>query len=76
LLFFSIDAKGIVGINSNASLILLEPRTVSDELNKSFTRMLSNPQGSETYTFRGKTRTIVYKKSAYSNWWYAFGIVR
>ena len=72
-LFFSIDSSGVVGINGNPSLILLEPRSVNDELNRSFTRILGQTEGSETYAFQGKKRTVVFRKSDITGWWYAFG---
>lgn len=75
VLFFSVDTHGLVGINSNASIIFLSPRTVSDELNGAFSRMISTASGVETYRYNGKQRTVIYRTSPLTGWRYAFGVV-
>lgn len=75
-IFYSFDSRALVGINWDKSLIFLEPRTLSPDLDRAFGTMLAHTQGRETYTFRGKTRTVIYRKSPVTNWWYAIGFAQ
>ena len=75
-IFYSFDSRALVGINWDNSLIFLEPRTLSPDLDRAFGAMLAHTQGRETYTFRGKTRTVIYRKSPVTNWWYAIGFAQ
>lgn len=72
-IFFSFDAHAIVALNWDKTLIFLEPRRLSPDLNRAFGAMLAHTQGRETYTFRGKPRIVIYRKSPVTGWWYAIG---
>lgn len=72
-IFFSFDSHAIVALNWDKTLIFLEPRKLSPDLDRAFGTMLAHTQGRETYTFRGKARTVIYRKSPLSGWWYAIG---
>lgn len=75
-IFFSFNANALVGLNWDQKQIFLEARTLSPDIDRAFGQMLAHDSGVESYTHRGATRTIVYRKSNYTGWWYAFGIVR
>lgn len=72
-IFFSFDANAIVALDWDKTLIFLEPRKLSPDLDRAFGAMLAHTQGTETYAFRGKPRTVIYRKSPVTGWWYAFG---
>lgn len=74
-IFFSMDGSGLVGINWDKSLIFLQPRTLSPEMDRAFGDMLAHTHGTITYTFRGQSRTVIYRKSTVTGWWYAIGTV-
>ena len=77
LRFFAIDSTPIGALNSDSALILTEPMKLGDEgMRKAFTEMLSRGEGAVTYTFRGRERTMLYRKSPVTGWWYAFGVMR
>lgn len=74
LLFYSIDSKPLVALNSNPELIFLEPMKLQEEgIHPSFSKMIAGEEGVVTYTFRGRPRTVIYRKSPVTGWWYAFG---
>ncbi len=74
LVFFAIDAKPMGALHSDPSLIFTEPMKLGDEgMKRAFTRILSSDEGTVTYTFRGRSRTMLYRKSAVTGWWYALG---
>jgi methyl-accepting chemotaxis protein len=77
LLFFAIDATPRGAIHSDPSMIFTEPMKLGDEsMRRAFTQMLSSQEGVVTYTFQGSRRTVLYRKSPLSNWWYGFGVVQ
>ena len=75
--FFAIDSTPIGALNSDPTLIFTEPMKLGDEgMRKAFAEMLSRHEGSVTYSFQGRERTMLYRKSPITGWWYAFGVVR
>lgn len=76
-LFFSIDSKPMGAIHSDPSLIFTEPMQLGDEaMRRAFQEILSRTEGTVTYTFRGAPRTMIYRKSPVTGWWYAVGVAR
>lgn len=74
--FFAIDADGLGALNSDPALIFTEPMKLGDEgMTRAFSEMLSHQKGVVTYTFRGSRRTVLYRKSLVSGWWYGFGVI-
>jgi methyl-accepting chemotaxis protein len=76
VIFFSFDAQPLVALNWDPALIFLEPLKLEDEIKNAFMQMLSKEQGVVTYTFRNRQRTVLYRKSPVTGWWYAFGSVQ
>lgn len=74
-IFFSFDAHALVALNWDPALIFLRPRTISPALDRAFGNMLAHEEGRETYVFRNRSRTVLYRKSAVTGWWYALGVV-
>ena len=75
LIFFSVDAAPLIALNWDPSLIFIEPKKLGQEVFSAFTEILSNEQGSVKYTFRGNLRTVLYRKSPVTGWWYGLGLV-
>lgn len=73
-IFYSFDANALVAINWDPRLIFLRPRSISPALDRAFGNMLAHQEGRETYVFRNRSRTVLYRKSAVTGWWYALGI--
>ncbi|HSQ32265.1 MAG TPA: hypothetical protein VLN49_20560 [Gemmatimonadaceae bacterium] len=75
-IFFSIDATPIGALQDDPAQIFLDPYALGEpELERAITEMLARNEGVVTYRFRGKRRTVLYRKSAVTGWWYAFGHV-
>lgn len=72
-IFYSFDSRAVIGLNWDKRLIFLEPRKMSPDLDRAFGTMLTHTHGVETYVFRGRTRTVLYRKSNVTGWWYALG---
>ncbi|HET7224577.1 MAG TPA: hypothetical protein VFK69_02595 [Candidatus Eisenbacteria bacterium] len=77
LRFFAIDATPIGALNSDPTLIFTEPMKLGDEgMKRAFAEIISHQEGVVTYTFRGQERTMLYRRSPVTGWWYAFGTTR
>lgn len=77
MIFYSFDSRPLVGLNWNPELIFLEPQKEGDpSLSRAFDYMLARDQGTVSYTFRGKPRTVIFRKSPVTGWWYAFGVLK
>jgi methyl-accepting chemotaxis protein len=74
LLFFAIDAQPLGALNSDPSLIFTEPMKLGDEgMKQAFREILSGQEGVVRYNFRDSRRTVLYRKSPVTGWWYGFG---
>jgi hypothetical protein len=75
-IFFSIDATPIGALQDDPAEIFLDPYALDEpELERAIREMLTRDEGVVNYRFRGKRRTVLYRKSPVSGWWYAFGHV-
>lgn len=75
-IFFSIDATPIGALQDDPTQIFLDPYDLGEpELEAAIREMLAHEAGVVNYRFRGKRRTVLYRKSPVSGWWYAFGHV-
>ena len=76
LIFFSVDATPIGALQDDPEQIFLDPYALNEpELERAIREMLTREEGVVNYRFRGKGRTVLYRKSHVSGWWYAFGHV-
>jgi hypothetical protein len=73
-IFWAIDSTGTIALHGDTSNIFAQPAKMSPELQRVTARMLANDEGTETYTYRGQTRTVIYRKSALTGWHYGFGV--
>jgi hypothetical protein len=75
-IFFSIDATPLGALQDDPAQIFLDPYDLDEpELERAIREMLTREEGVVNYSFRGKRRTVLYRKSPVSGWWYAFGHV-
>ena len=76
LLFFAMDSQPLGAIHSDSTLIFTEPMRLGDaEMRRAFTEMLASQEGVVTYAFRGSRRTVLYRRSPVTGWWYGLGNV-
>lgn len=75
-IFYAVDATPKGALHHDTRLIFTEPKKLGAEMGPAFDEMLSHQEGIATYTFRGKSRTMLYRKSPVTGWWYAFGILK
>lgn len=75
-IFFSIDATPIGALQDDPSEVFLDPLALGEpELERAIRQMLATDEGVVNYRFLGKRRTVLYRKSQVTGWWYAFGHV-
>lgn len=76
-LFYSLDSEPVVGLHADPEVIFLHPLEEGDAaLSRAIREIVSNEAGSLTYDFRGRQRSVVYRKSPVTGWSYVFGIVQ
>ena len=76
-LFFAIGSGGLGALNSDPTLILTEPMKLGDaEMRRAFSEILASHTGVVTYDFRNSRRTVLYRKSQVTGWWYGFGSMK
>lgn len=74
--FFAIDAQPLGAVHSDSALIFTDPTELGDAgMTAAFQEMLTREEGTVTYTFRGSPRTVVYRRSPDTGWWYGYGSV-
>jgi len=73
MIFYSFDATPLLALVWDEGLIFSQPKDLGEEVDKAFREMLNKDQGAIAYSFRGKTRNVIFKKSPVTNWWYAVG---
>lgn len=76
LVFFAIDSEPLGAVHSDPAMVFTEPMELGDEgMRNAFTQILAGEEGVVTYTFRESRRTVLYRKSSVSGWWYGFGVL-
>lgn len=73
--FWAVDARGITALHSDPNNILQDAGKMSPELHRAITHMMTTDSGMEHYSFKGKSRTVLYRHSTLTGWTYGFGVV-
>ncbi len=76
MVFYSFNAQPLVGLDWDPGLIFLDPTKLGQEdLSRAIRDMLTKTQGVASYLFRGKRRTVLFRRSPVTGWWYVFGTI-
>jgi methyl-accepting chemotaxis protein len=75
LIFYSFDATPRLAIVWDPSLVFTNPKDLGAEVDRAFTEMMTKDAGVVRYTFHEKGRTVVYRRSTVTGWWYGLGLV-
>ncbi len=76
VVFYAIDSVPIGALNRDPGLIFTEPLELGPDLARAIRGMLVQEEGVVTYRFRNSVRTVRYRKSPVTGWWYALGVMR
>ncbi len=76
LVFWALDSHGTIALHSDTSNIFVQPGKLSPQLQRVTARMLAQHSGTETYSYKGQKRTVIFRKSELTGWTYGFGITR
>jgi hypothetical protein len=76
VVFYAIDSLPLGALNRDPGLIFTEPLTLGSDLARAIRVMLAHEEGVITYRFRNSVRTVRYRKSPVTGWWYALGVMR
>jgi hypothetical protein len=75
MIFYSFDATPLLALVWDPGLILADPMQLGDGVPEAFRGMLAREEGTAMYTFRGGRRTVMYRRSPVTRWWYALGVL-
>lgn len=75
-IFYAFDEEPLLALVWDPDLIFIDPLELGEDVARAFGEMLSREQGVVTYTFRGRERTVLFRRSELTGWRYAFGEVR
>ena len=75
-IFYAFDAQPLLAVVWDEGLIFQDPTALSPAVRRAFQEMMRDGDGTVTYPFRGQERTVRYRKSEITDWWYAFGEVK
>jgi hypothetical protein len=76
VVFYAIDSVPLGALNRDPGLIFTEPLQLGRDLARAIREMLAHEEGVVTYQFRNSVRTVRYRKSPVTGWWYALGVLR
>lgn len=74
-IFYSFDATPLLALEWDSQLTFVDPFSFGPEIRAAFEYMLSRDEGTVRYRFRNQWRTVIFKRSQVTGWWYAFGEV-
>lgn len=75
LIFYSFDATPLLALEWDPQLIFADPFSLGPEIRAVFEYMLSRDEGSVRYRWAGRWRTVIFRRSAVTGWWYVVGAV-
>lgn len=70
--FWATDAQGITALHRDHANIY-NGALKAPELKAALQHMIATYAGVQTYVFKGKTRTVLYRSSTLTGWTYGFG---
>jgi len=74
--FYAVGAEGLGALHSDPAMIFTVPLELGDAgMRQAFTKMFANEEGVLEYRFRGGSRTVIYRRSPVTRWWYGFGVL-
>jgi len=77
VVFYALDRRGLTALHKETDLVFQFPSDLGDESLKSAVRkMLSQPQGTVQYRFRGTRRSVLFTESGSTGWVFALGFIR
>jgi hypothetical protein len=75
VIFYALNAQGQTALHGMQNLIFEFPSDMGDEsLKSAVKKILTETEGSESYTFRGSPRTVLFEKSRIPGWAFVLGV--
>jgi hypothetical protein len=75
VVFYAIDSVPLGALNRDPGLIFTEPLKLGPDLARAIREMLAQEEGLVSYRFRNSVRTVRFRKSPVTGWWYALGVM-
>ena len=75
MIFYSFDATPLLALEWDPQLIFVDPLSLGPEIRAVFEYMLSRDEGTIRYRWANRWRTVMFRRSHVTGWWYVFGVV-
>jgi hypothetical protein len=75
MIFYAFNDEPLLALVWDKELIFKDPTSLGPEIEAAFRKMMRQGEGTISYPFRGQERTVLFRKSRVTGWWYAFGRV-
>ena len=75
MIFYSFDATPLLALEWDPQLILADPFSLGPAIREVFEYMLSRDEGTIRYRWADRWRTVIFRRSRLTGWWYVFGTV-
>jgi hypothetical protein len=74
MVFWALDPQGTIAVHSDPSNVFVQPGKMTPQLQQVTAHMLAQHSGTATYSYKGQTRTVIFRKSPVTGWTYGFGL--
>jgi methyl-accepting chemotaxis protein len=76
LIFYSFDSTPLLALEQDPSLTFVDPLSLGPDIRAVFEYMLARDEGTVQYRWASRWRTVLFRRSPVTGWWYAFGVVK
>lgn len=73
--FYAFDAEERVALHPDSPKIFVRAEAFGPEVQRAFGEMRERGEGFVRYTYEDRPRTLIYRRSDVTGWWYAFGVL-
>lgn len=74
MIFYSFDATPLLALEWDPQLIFVDPFSLGQDIREVFEYMLSLDEGTVRYRWTAEWRTVIFRRSTVTGWWYVVGI--
>jgi len=75
VIFYSFDSTPLLALEWDPDLVFVDPFSLGPEIRAVFEYMLQHDEGTVQYFWESRWRTVMFRRSPVTHWWYAFGVV-
>ncbi|MDP2316983.1 MAG: cache domain-containing protein [Pseudomonadota bacterium] len=75
VLFYAFDEQNRLALHSETEKLFLRAGELGPQVEEAFREIQTRKEGVISYTLEDRPRTVVFRQSPVTGWWYAFGVI-